>query len=292
MSVILFFISNTQLQNNPALPSMICESCVAYLKGIEGYKSLVQANQYVLWELLTATKATVSDDENDSRDHNLTKVKEEPIETEFDGCPDPDTSRDHYLTGTEFIPPKIEVKKEEDNIGYHDPFQSVQPFTPLTTPGHNAGAIYDKSNGVPLSCPICNKPQKTFNANGLHMTSVHKVDYSLSYILCCGEKQFAHRFCDHMRYHENPEAFMCHACGVLCQSEWHLMKHQREFHKERGFKCDGCVKCKNILMDLFFHALILIYFSFTDFLSQESMESHREMVHGVECGICGQSEHI
>lgn len=92
-----------------------------------------------------------------------------------------------------------------------------------------------------VKCPVCNEPQESFRAIGVHLRAIHKG--SNPYLICCGQNQPKDRIYDHMKYHRKKDTFKCNDCGQLCLSGWDFLRHKKEKHASKEDRLLPCPVC-------------------------------------------------
>lgn len=96
-----------------------------------------------------------------------------------------------------------------------------------------------------MECKICSDPVLQFETLKQIRKHYRKIHNVAGYITCCGST-FRRRTCilDHVKYHLNPNAFLCELCDKQFRDGTGLQKHMNLVHPldSSEHKCKVCAK--------------------------------------------------
>lgn len=93
-------------------------------------------------------------------------------------------------------------------------------------------------------CSVCQVDKGCFAELFVHMEREHDILRYNAYAVCCKKRFSSYTVYDHLKYHDDQEAFKCPQCPKRCMSTQNLRKHMIK-HKpdsERKHRCGKCGK--------------------------------------------------
>ncbi|XP_021693770.1 zinc finger protein 652-A [Aedes aegypti] len=187
-------------------------------------------------------------------DQKLNCIEVEDDDDTLDESPDlvvlksedyqPDTASEHQIDC-------IEVEDDDDTLDQNgDDEESGNESRSSTTKRNKCRQRVQKnvkdavqeyvSKNLVLDCDTCGEECSSFENLQRHSMMEHA---KTATIICCNQKlSDNYRFVDHIRFHLDPEAFMCPHCSKQCGYRGELKKHIRMSHYGETKKSVGKVE--------------------------------------------------
>lgn len=270
-----------QLADVPHWPASICEPCMDYLDDIHQFRTIVLANQKEIQDKFIPDDVNwvgpeisgITPEFDDIIEEDYTFGEEEcATVTNADIRPEDTVQvtqtglhvyQVQYLTQAEVLPNSdVEVHEsdtdgdaaqdDEQEIDNNDDSiveteESRKRYMEITKKKkelaqinkHERPSLEQTMKDMDLLyCYLCNAIFESFKSLQNHFNETHKRNVA---IYCCGQEHIRNRGFDHVRWHQDKNAFKCPYCHAVRKYHRRLIDHINEVHMPRtSLTCPKC----------------------------------------------------
>ncbi|XP_055689565.1 transcription factor grauzone-like [Lutzomyia longipalpis] len=283
ISKMIWILLNSKVLRNDSWPQNICMTCCEKLTEFHGFYSTVKSTEATLVGLCGARKTSEGSEEvsiemeekfipnneiverRDSENPPNFSEEDFPIKVKVEISEDPDEQERllddmSAVEEVESKPRRLPVKTRKQKRSQKVRKQKIpSKLNALQSPPATIASKKKVSMDtliktfVKLSCEFCSMEFPIFEKLKRHYRDEHDTE---GYVMCCSIRfENRERLLEHVRYHRNPDKYICKLCGkdFKFRNSLHVHMDTHIPPEDRKFKCTHCPKSFTMLCRLTVH---------------------------------------
>lgn len=317
-----------QLEDKDMWPTSACGSCIQILDEVAVLKEKVAKSQDKISKIISETLVKCEEEVPDPSAYVDVKIEEtlnEPMEQDLKpDIPEETPDDSSFRTRSGQVAPPAKPKKIESAEERKERIQKAQKEKIVKRVNYQKakedrrqllqkkaerkeerGRLEEVMRKLSLlTCRVCHEELPNVRDLKRHLENVHGQKTKVL-MICCERKFDSRTVFDHMKYHEDKEAFRCKECGKQFKSNRDFRIHQKTVHAGadvQKYTCETCGKWFVTTFNLKHHQKTHLKPEEREFqcdicqkgyVTKAQLEMHLASVHNKEanvcCEICGKS---